>query len=345
METRHIKTDILIIGAGTAGCYAAYVLNRNTDYKIVVAEKTNIERNGSLTAGVNILNVCTIEGNRPEDYVEYAKKFSHGILRSDLLLSMAQRANKVTKELERLGLVIRKDEKGNYVAGEDGNILVSGKNVRSILVKAASYGENTVILNHVNITDYIVKKNRILGAVGFGVNENIFYEIEAKTVICAMGGAAGASEQNDAGFSRHKKWYCLPDSGAGYAMGLKAGAKMTTFEKPCITDMYSGCGYWIDEGRRTTINGLFAAGDVAGGCPKKYLAEVLAEGEMAAESVIAYLENKTVSDHSYFIKSSDQKKREYETHFPKDHDMKEFSFTTQQLEETLQKRTSGGDYV
>ena len=56
------------------------------------------------------------------------------------------------------------------------------------------------------------------------------YIIEAKAVIIATGGAAGLYKPNNPGFSRHKMWYPPFNTGAGYAMGIKAGAEMTTFE-------------------------------------------------------------------------------------------------------------------
>ena len=40
-----------------------------------------------------------------------------------------------------------------------------------------------------------MKDNRIYGAYGFDVNEEIFYVIHAKAVICATGGAAGLTVQ------------------------------------------------------------------------------------------------------------------------------------------------------
>ena len=56
------------------------------------------------------------------------------------------------------------------------------------------------------------------------------YEIRAKKVLIATGGAAGLYRPNNPGFSRHKMWYPPFNTGAGYAMGMEAGAEMTTFE-------------------------------------------------------------------------------------------------------------------
>ena len=45
-----IHTDVLIIGGGTAGCYAALTIREKSDAKIVIAEKANIKRSGGLSA-------------------------------------------------------------------------------------------------------------------------------------------------------------------------------------------------------------------------------------------------------------------------------------------------------
>ena len=41
---------------------------------------------------------------------------------------------------------------------------------------------------------------------------------------------AGLYRPNNPGFSRHKMWYPPFNTGAGYAMGIRSGAEMTTFE-------------------------------------------------------------------------------------------------------------------
>ena len=51
-----LHTDVLIIGGGTAGCYAAMTIREQSDYSIIIAEKANIRRSGCLAAGVNALN-------------------------------------------------------------------------------------------------------------------------------------------------------------------------------------------------------------------------------------------------------------------------------------------------
>jgi adenylylsulfate reductase subunit A len=61
--------------------------------------------------------------------------------------------------------------------------------------------------------------------------------------------------------------------------------------EPYIVGGHTASGYWVDTNRETTIEGLFAAGDVAGGCPQKYVTGAFAEGEIAAESALKYMTN------------------------------------------------------
>lgn len=153
LDVRHIRTDLLIIGGGTAGCWAAVKLGKEKDIQVLIAEKANIQRSGCLAAGVNALNAYISKGHVPQDYVEYARKDAQGIVRDDLLLSMSERLNEVTEELEKLGLVILKDENGDYVTRGWRNVKINGENIKPLIAHAAESCENVSVLNHVNITD------------------------------------------------------------------------------------------------------------------------------------------------------------------------------------------------
>lgn len=445
-----LTTDVLIIGGGTAGCYAALTIREKSDASIIIAEKANIKRSGCLAAGVNAINAYIVEGRKPEDYVEYAKKDADDIVREDLLLTMSERLNEVTAKMENLGLVILKDENGRYVARGNRNIKINGENIKPILADAVNSLENVTVIDRLNITDYIVKDNTILGAVGFNIDTGEVYEIRAKKVLCATGGAAGLYKPNNPGFSRHKMWYPPFNTGAGFAMGINAGAEMTTFEmrfialrckdtiaptgtiaqgvgakqvnslgevyenryglttsqrvygtvreniegrgpcylrtegisseqdeslkkaylnmapsqtlkwiesgknpseqnveiegtEPYIVGGHTASGYWVDTNRRTTINGLYAAGDVAGGCPQKYVTGAMAEGEIAAEDIVKELNRSDITENAfsqstadeYADKLTDERIKEYNEYLSRED--KDTIFSTEELEEAMQK--------
>ena len=211
-----LNTDILIIGGGTAGCYAALTIAEKSGYSVLIAEKANIKRSGCLAAGVNAINAYIVDGRKPEDYVDYAKKDADGIVREDLLLTMSEGLNRVTEKMEKLGLVILKDENGKYVARGNRNIKINGENIKPILADAVKALPNCKIINRVNITDFYVENNTICGAYGFSIDETeengekcgTAYLIKAKKVLCATGGAAGLYRPNNPGFSRHNGNKC-----------------------------------------------------------------------------------------------------------------------------------------
>ena len=105
--------------------------------------------------------------------------------------------------------------------------------------------------------------------------------------------------------------------------------------EPYIVGGHTASGYWVDNNRETTIHGLFAAGDVAGGCPQKYVTGALAEGEIAAESVLDFLkdEKQTAAKDADSEAKQNEKQAEYE-HFLNN---PQGLLTTEQLEETMQK--------
>ena len=57
--------------------------------------------------------------------------------------------------------------------------------------------------------------------------------------------------------------------------------------EPYINGGHGMAGFWIDAHRRTTIPGLYAAGDAAGGAPKKYITGCFAEAQMAVEHFLS----------------------------------------------------------
>jgi adenylylsulfate reductase subunit A len=56
--------------------------------------------------------------------------------------------------------------------------------------------------------------------------------------------------------------------------------------EPHVVGGHGLSGYWIDPRRRTTLDGLWAAGDVAGGSPKKYASGAWAEAVLAVRDMV-----------------------------------------------------------
>ena len=400
ISTVQLDTDILIIGGGAAGCMAAIEVKKiDPSIECVVMEKAHIERSGCLAMGLNAINAYLTPGETPETYVRYVKDEFLGIIREDLVYSIAKGLKESVKQVEELGLPIEKDQNGNYRNRGKRSIRIYGERLKPILA-AAVYRANAKVLNRVVATNFIFDGERVRGAYGFGVRDGKFYVINARVVIVTTGGASRLYKPINKGDARNTTWYCPWNVGTGYAMGIRIGAEMTSFENrfiplrvkdvnaptgtigqgsnirqrnahgeeylekrykhlggrkclslyrlwatlqeniagrgPCYLDTrclsveeekklkeaylnmnpaivllwasnghsprqrpveisgmepvviggHSQAGYWIDVERRTTINGLFAAGDIAGGAPKKYVSGAWVEAKIAAKAAI-----------------------------------------------------------
>jgi len=400
ISTVQLKTDILIIGGGAAGCMAAIEIKRlDPGIECVVMEKAHIERSGCLAMGLNAINAYLNSGVTPETYVKYVKDEFVGVIREDLVYSIAKGLEESVKQVEELGLPIEKDKHGNYRNRGKCSIKIYGERLKPILADAV-YKSKSKVLNRVVATNFIFDGERVRGAYGFGIRDDKLYVIHAKAVIVTTGGASRLYKPINKGDARNTTWYCPWNVGTGYAMGIRIGAEMTSFENrfiplrvkdvnaptgtigqgsnirqinshgeeylekrykhlggrkclalyrllaiqqenlanrgpcyletrclskgqekklkeaylsmnPAIVLLWSNnghgprenpveingmepvvigghcqAGYWIDVERRTTINGLFAAGDIAGGAPKKYVSGSWVEAKIAARAAI-----------------------------------------------------------
>ncbi len=59
---------------------------------------------------------------------------------------------------------------------------------------------------------------------------------------------------------------------------------------PYILGGHTGGGFWVDMQRMSTVPGLFAAGEAAGGNPNKFVGGCCAEGKLAARGAHAYMQ-------------------------------------------------------
>ncbi|MGR3177205.1 MAG: adenylyl-sulfate reductase subunit alpha [Candidatus Anammoxibacter sp.] len=441
-----LKTDVLIVGGGAAGCFAAAELKSiSPDCNCIIMEKAQIDRSGCLAMGINAINAYINPGETPESFVEYIKNEFMGVIREDLVYSIAEGVNDVVKKVEGWGLPIEKDRNGYYKMRGKRSIRIHGERLKPILAEEALRSGAT-ILNRVVATNFIFDGKKVTGAFGYGVRDNAFYVIEAKAVLVTTGGAARIYKPNNEGSSRNMMWYCPWNVGTGYAMGIRIGAEMTSFENrfvalrvkdvnaptgtlaigvgakqvnaigesylseryecfggrkcitpyrlyatiledkagrgPCYLDIshlddderrklredflsmnpsivllwaaeglgkklscveicgtepfveggHSQAGYWIDVHRRTTIKGLYAAGDVTGGSPKKYASGAWVEARIAVKTIL-----EDIKDFDYCAADESCVKKEMERVTAPFGNHNHDSLHPREMEERLQK--------
>ena len=241
----NMETDILIIGGGSAGSMAAIVASeQNPKAKVLVIEKGEIHRSGSIAMGMDALNIVVQPGiSTPETYVNSAQIATDGIVDYKPSYVMAERSYSILKRLEGWGIRFPKDEQDKYISLQvhaKGKFLLEMDSPILKLVLAEKLKELGVqVLNRVMITKLLESNGTIYGALGFNLRTGEFVSCSAKATILANGGCAR--------FSLPSSGYLYGtfdypgNAGDGYSLAYRAGAQLTGFEYticyPLIKDL------------------------------------------------------------------------------------------------------------
>jgi len=229
-----VKADILIIGGGSAGCMAAIRAKEiNPALEVVIFEKGDLKRGGTIAMGMDALNIVAVPGiDTPETYVESVSMTVDGILDQRPSLVMAQRSFELMKKLESWGASFRKDAEGNYemlkihpkgtfAAGMD------EPNLKVILAKKA-LALGVKVFNRTTATSLLTDKKTVVGATGLNVRTGEYMWCQAKSTILTNGGCSRFTLPNS-GYLFGT--YDYPgNSGDGWSMAFRAGAELTGFE-------------------------------------------------------------------------------------------------------------------
>ncbi|MHB1132967.1 MAG: adenylyl-sulfate reductase subunit alpha [Chloroflexota bacterium] len=253
-----VKSDVLVVGGGMAGCGAAYEAKYwgGDKLKVVLVEKAATERSGAVAQGLSAIN--TYLGQRwgektPEDFVRYVRNDLMGIVREDLVYDVGRHVDSSVHLFEEWGLPIWKTPEGKYVREGPWQIMINGESYKPIVAEAAKTAvgpENLyerVVVTH--LLNDPLDPGRISGAVGFSVRENKFYIFQSKTVIVTCGGATLLFRPRSVGEGLGRTWYAIFDTGSTFAMMAQAGAEMTQMENRFIPsrfkDGYGPVGAWF----------------------------------------------------------------------------------------------------
>ncbi|MEO1340830.1 MAG: FAD-binding protein, partial [Cyanobacteria bacterium J06635_13] len=110
-NTQHLKTDVLVVGGGTAGTMAAIKAKQaNPEAEVLVLEKANIRRSGAIAMGMDGVNTAVIPGNStPEQYVREITVANDGIINQKAVYQTGKLGYEVIQELDSWGVKFQKD--------------------------------------------------------------------------------------------------------------------------------------------------------------------------------------------------------------------------------------------
>ena len=187
----YIKTDVVIVGSGVAGLFAALCLPKDKDVLIITKENTN-ECDSMLAQG----GVCVLKDvNDFKCYFEDTMKAGHYENDKKSVEIMIRSSADVVKDLVDCGARFAREADGSLAYTREGahssnRIIfhedITGKEITSHLLEKVRTLPNVTIMEYTRLLDIISRDNRCLGAVIRTGNGELI-KVEASDVVLATG--------------------------------------------------------------------------------------------------------------------------------------------------------------
>jgi succinate dehydrogenase/fumarate reductase flavoprotein subunit len=227
-----LKTDVLVVGGGGAGMFAAVSAARN-DAQVILIDKNVVGRGG---ATIMAQMTCASalgeqEPDAPDQHIIDTLEAGRGLCNEDLSALLCENSPKRIRELEGWKVQWARQENGKirqvmapghsrkrcvYV-----DFLKTGAAISAALRNQSSRNAAIRRLSNVNLTDLITHDGEVIGATGIDIATGTTIVIQAHAVILCLGGMTKMFRRSTA-----------PNTPAGEGLGLalRAGAKIIDLE-------------------------------------------------------------------------------------------------------------------
>ncbi|RVT96095.1 FAD-binding protein [Rhodovarius crocodyli] len=227
---KHFTTEVLVIGAGGAGMYAAIEASRQGASDILLLERSLIGRGGATVMAQMTVAAALDEEDDWRHHLADTLAAGRGLCDPALATLLCEVGVDVIREMEGWKVGWARD--GNRLRavqapGHDRarcvyvDFLSTGPAVSRTLRAQLQKHDRIRRTGDVVVTDLVTQDGHVTGAVGFDIAHGTPVVIEAKATILATGGLTRLYRRNSA--SAHM-------SGDGFALALRAGAKLLGME-------------------------------------------------------------------------------------------------------------------
>lgn len=258
---RVVETDVLVIGGGVAGCRAA-IEARKKGVRVAIVDRGFTKRSGNGGAGVDhwhgaVTNPCSKV--TPEMYSEVAMECAGGYTNGAARYIIGKEGWDTLLETEEMGVQIRdlddefkdtifRDEETKLLFAYDVEnkhcLRIYGNNIKPCVDKEMRR-LGCEVYERICVTSLLTEGGRqgarVIGATGVHDRTGEFYIFKAKAVVIATGNC-GRLWTFAPELTQHAAMYNLNQTGAGHAIGWKAGAEMVLMEHT-VKRPLAGMGY------------------------------------------------------------------------------------------------------
>jgi succinate dehydrogenase/fumarate reductase flavoprotein subunit len=227
----NLTTDVLIVGAGGAGMYAAIAAARK-GASVILVDKSLVGRGGA-TVMAQMTVAAAIGQQEPDAWTihfEDTIKAGRGLCNEELSALLCEKAPKRILEMEQWGTRWARENghiKQEMAPGHSRrrccyvDFLNTGPAVAATLRRKVGEISEIRRISNVTIIEIVTQDGCALGAVGLNVIDGEVVTFQAKAVILAAGGLTKLYARNSASANM---------GGEAYALALWAGAELLDME-------------------------------------------------------------------------------------------------------------------
>ena len=234
MKPVEIETDVLVVGAGGAGMYAAIAAAR-VGARVLLADKSMVGRGGA-TIMAQMTVAAAVAEQGPDDWTRHLAdtlEAGRGLVDEGLAALLCEGAVDRIREMDewRVGWARDADGRMRQVAAPGHEVprcvyvdfLNTGPAVAQCLRRQSARTPGITKASGLVVTDLVTNDGVIAGAVGFSLEDGAAIAIAARAVVLATGGLTRLYRRSSASANM---------TGEGYALALRAGGELVDMEFP-----------------------------------------------------------------------------------------------------------------
>ena len=227
----HLATDVLVVGAGGAGMYAAIAAAQN-GASVLLLDKGQVGRGGATIMAQ--MTVAVALGQQEPDsvalHLDDTLKAGRGLCNEELAALLCEEAPVRILEMEQWGTRWAREDghiKQEHAPGHSVkrccyvDFLNTGPAVAATLRRKVSEIAQIHRISNLAVVDIVAKHGRAAGAIGLDIATGEFVTVRANAVILAAGGLTKLYARNSASANM---------GGEAYALALWAGAELVDME-------------------------------------------------------------------------------------------------------------------
>ena len=232
IEPLTLEGDVLVVGGGGAGMFAAVAAARN-GAQVLLLDKNVVGRGGAtIMAQMTCASALgEAEPDNPQLHLEDTLSAGRGLCNENLAALLCEGSTRLIRELA--------DWNVNWARSDDGKInqvkapghsrkrcvyvdfLSTGAAICAALRNKTSRDAGIRRLSNVTVTDIVIRDGEVAGAVGFDVPTSAPVKIKCAAVILCTGGMTKMFERTTASNNL---------AGEGVGLALRSGARIIDIE-------------------------------------------------------------------------------------------------------------------